>query len=139
MIKISILSIGKTKEKWLEEACSEYVKRLSYQVQFTFLWAKNDLQLIDWAVKESQVLCLDPSGQLLTSEKLADKLELSWIEGGSKLTLVIGGPKGLPLALKKFPLLSLSPLTFTHQIARLVLMEQIYRAVEIKKGTKYHK
>ena len=139
MIKISIFSIGKTKEKWLEEACSEYVKRLSNHSQFIFAWAKDDSQLVDWAVKESRVICLDPNGQLLTSEKLADKLETSWIEGGSKLALIIGGPKGLPLALKKFPLLSLSPLTFTHQITRLVLLEQIYRSIEIKKGTKYHK
>jgi 23S rRNA (pseudouridine1915-N3)-methyltransferase len=56
------------------------------------------------------------------------------------LTFVIGGPEGLPPSLKKYPdRLSLSPLTFTHQIVRLVLVEQLYRAIEIAKGSSYHK
>lgn len=140
MLKLTVLSIGKTKELWLEEALQEYSKRLKAQVTIEWKWAKDDQQLIDLTEKENKVLCLDPAGKLFTSEDFAYFLEDSWEKGGSRLSIVIGGATGLPEPLKKkFPLISLSPLTFTHQITRLVLIEQIYRAIEIMKGSKYHK
>lgn len=140
MIKLKILSVGKTKEKWLDEAFSEYVKRLKPVVQIECCWAKDTAQLIDWAKKESAFLCLDPAGRLFTSEELSAFLAQSWEKEGSRLTLIIGGAEGLPSELKQGrTLLSLSPLTFTHQLTRLVLIEQIYRATEIQKGSHYHK
>ena len=60
-------------------------------------------------------------------------------KGGSRLTFLIGGPDGLTPKLKTFPLVSLSKMTLTHQIARLVLIEQIYRAFEIDRGSPYHR
>jgi 23S rRNA (pseudouridine1915-N3)-methyltransferase len=140
MLKLKILSIGKTKEKWLDEAFNEYVKRLQPSVQIQCSWAKDDAQLIEWAQKESVYLGLDPTGRLFTSEELAQFLSQQWEKGGSRLTLIIGGPEGLPPAIKqKGMLVSLSPLTFTHQMTRLILIEQIYRTVEIQKGSHYHK
>jgi 23S rRNA (pseudouridine1915-N3)-methyltransferase len=140
MIKIKILSIGKTKEKWLDEAFNEYVKRLKSFVQIECAWAKDNAQLMEWALKESSYLCLDPAGRLLTSEEFAQFLIQQWERGGSRLTFIIGGAEGLPPELKQTrQLLSLSPLTFTHQITRLVLIEQIYRTIEIQKGSQYHK
>jgi len=139
MIKISILSVGKTKEKWLEEACNEYIKRLKSSLHITYLWARDDVQLIEWANKENFIVCLDPKGALLSSEELSVFLEKSWTAGGSRLCIVIGGAEGLPLELKSRPLISLSRLTFTHQITRLILLEQIYRSLEIQKGSQYHK
>lgn len=140
MIRIKILSIGKTKEKWLEEAFQEYVKRLKSTVEIETLWAKDNAQLIEWSQKESVYLCLDPAGKLLKSEEFSDYLSRSWEKGGSRLTLIIGGAEGLPPILRKEEcLISLSPLTFTHQLTRLILIEQIYRAIEIKKGSNYHK
>lgn len=140
MLKLKILSIGKTKEKWLDEAVNEYVKRLKPSVQIECLWAKDNSQLIEWAQKENSYLCLDPTGRLFTSEELAHFLSQQWEKNGSRLTLIIGGAEGLPLELKqKGLLISLSPLTFTHQITRLVLIEQIYRTIEIQKGSHYHK
>ncbi len=139
MIKLKIFSIGKTKEKWLDEAFNEYVKRLKSFVQVECVWAKDNPQLLEWTQKESSYLCLDPSGRLLTSEEFAQFLIQQWEKGGSRLTLVIGGAEGLPPELKQGPLLSLSPLTFTHQMTRLVLIEQIYRTIEIQKGSHYHK
>jgi 23S rRNA (pseudouridine1915-N3)-methyltransferase len=71
---------------------------------------------------------------------LASFLSAQWEEAGSRLQLVIGGAEGIPIQLKQnSPLISLSPLTFTHQITRLILIEQLYRAVEIQKNSKYHK
>lgn len=142
MIKIKILSIGKTKETWLDQAINEYIKRLSPVAAFEFIWAKDDKQLLEFAGKESagSVVCLDAAGSVMTSEQFSSFLISKLEQAGSRLTLIIGGSDGLPLQLKRSaPLISLSPMTFTHQITRLVLMEQIYRAFEIAKGSPYHK
>lgn len=140
MIKLKILSVGKTKEKWLEEAFSEYVKRLKPLLQIECLWSKDNFQLIDWAHKEPSIICLDPAGRLFSSEDFSAFLSQEIEKGGSRLAFVIGGADGLPSQLKQnYPLISLSPMTFTHQMTRLVLIEQIYRALEIQKGSNYHK
>ena len=140
MLKLKILSVGKTKEKWLEEAFNEYVKRLKPLVQIECLWAKDTAQLIEWAHKEASFLCLDPVGRQLTSEEFSAFLVQTWEKEGSRLTLIIGGAEGLPAELKQNrSLLSLSSLTFTHQLTRLILIEQVYRALEIQKGSRYHK
>ncbi len=140
MIKIRILAVGKTKEAWLEEALEEYLKRLKATFQIEFAFAKSDAQLLEWLQKEGKVVALDPAGKNFTSEQFSSFLFEQIEAGGSRLTFVIGGPEGLPqnLRLSAF-LLSLSPLTFTHQLARLVLVEQLYRAAEIAKGSPYHK
>ncbi|WP_042281343.1 23S rRNA (pseudouridine(1915)-N(3))-methyltransferase RlmH [Candidatus Protochlamydia sp. R18] len=140
MLKLRILSVGKTKEKWLEDAFNEYQKRLKANLQIECLWAKDSYQLLEWTQKESLIICLDPTGRLLTSEAFATFLSKCWEQGGSRLTIVIGGAEGLPLELKQHSILiSLSLLTFTHQITRLILIEQIYRATEILKNSQYHK
>lgn len=140
MLKLKIVSLGKTKEKWLDEAFNEYVKRLKPYVKIECLWAKDNAQLIEWTQKENFHLSLDPAGLLFTSEEFANFLSLQWEKRGSRLTLIIGGAEGLPVEIKqKGNLISLSPLTFTHQMTRLVLIEQIYRSVEIQKGSSYHK
>lgn len=140
MLRLKILSVGKTKEKWLDEAFNEYVKRLKPSVQIACSWAKDTSQLIEWAEKENSLIGLDPNGRSFTSEEFAKFFIQQWEKGGARLTLIIGGAEGLPSELKqKIPLISLSPLTFTHQITRLVLIEQIYRSIEIQKGSHYHK
>jgi 23S rRNA (pseudouridine1915-N3)-methyltransferase len=139
MFKIKIISVGKTKEAWLDAALEEYVKRLKPLAALEFIWAKNDDQLVLLVQKEPLVICLDPGGTLHDSEQFAGLLMRKLQEGGSRLCLVIGGPEGLPPDLKQNALLSLSPMTMTHQIVRLVLIEQIYRAFEMAKGSKYHK
>lgn len=140
MYKLKIISIGKTKEKWLNEAVDEYLKRLKPYVQIETLWAKDNHQLIDWCQKEDAFICLDPQGSLHSSESFSRFLIQQWEKEGARLTLVIGGAEGLPQILKKKnQLISLSPLTFTHQMTRLILIEQIYRAIEIHRGSNYHK
>jgi 23S rRNA (pseudouridine1915-N3)-methyltransferase len=140
MLKLRILSVGKTKEKWLEEAFNEYQKRLKPILHIECLWAKDSQQLLEWAQKETCLIGLDPSGRLLNSEQFANFVDKCWNQGGSRFTFVIGGAEGLPVDIKqKSILISLSPLTFTHQITRLVLIEQIYRSTEILKNSQYHK
>lgn len=140
MIKVKILSIGKTREPWLEQGLGEYYKRLQKNVAFECQWVKDDQQLEALAAKEPLVVCLDPAGKLMTSEAFADFFAEQVESGGARLTFVIGGPDGLPQVLRKnHALISFSPLTFTHQLTRLILVEQIYRAMEILKGSKYHR
>lgn len=139
MYKIKIFSVGKTKEEWLESALKEYLKRLKPIASFEFIFTKNDEQLVLQATKEETLICLDPQGRSVDSQEFAN-LCMGFLErGGSKLSFVIGGPEGLPQILRQRELISLSLLTFTHQICRLILVEQIYRAFEIEKGSKYHK
>lgn len=139
MLKIKIISVGKTKETWLEDALQEYVKRLSPIMQIETQWVKNDEQLLEVCENEN-VIALDPLGKEYDSVGFSKFVLHQFEAGGSRMSFVIGGPEGLPPLLKKSSkLISLSKLTFTHQIARLVLMEQLYRAFEISKGTPYHK
>ncbi|MBA3958722.1 MAG: 23S rRNA (pseudouridine(1915)-N(3))-methyltransferase RlmH [Parachlamydiaceae bacterium] len=139
MIKIKIISVGKNKEEWLETALNEYVKRLTPIATLSFQWAKDDQHLLDIALKEPLLICLDPQGSSLSSEEFSSFLHQKLQLGGSRLTFIIGGADGLPTTLKSSPLLSLSKMTFTHQITRLILVEQIYRAFEIARGSQYHK
>jgi len=140
MQKLKIISVGKTKEKWLDDAIDEYLKRLSPVLEISFSWLKDDDQLTKAVAKESNVVCLDVLGKMMSSEDFSTFIHNKIQAGGSRLTLVIGGAEGLPVSFKtKYPLISFSPMTFTHQCIRLILVEQIYRAFEIAKGTKYHK
>jgi 23S rRNA (pseudouridine1915-N3)-methyltransferase len=137
MHKIKVLTIGKCKEIWLADALSEYEKRLKGKVSFEWVIAKNDTQLLEHVNEEPFVIALDPKGELLTSEEWSKK----FIRFGLKIAFVIGGAEGLPPAIFQRPHYkwSLSPLTFTHQMTRLILVEQVYRALEIDRGSQYHK
>lgn len=140
MYKLRILSVGKTKETWLEEALDEYIKRLSPTLSIEYVWAKTDEQLITLANKEHTLICLDNEGKMMDSKTFSSFIIKKFEEGGSRLAIIIGGAEGLPPILKQHPLLiSLSPMTFTHQLVRLILVEQIYRAFEISRGSQYHK
>ena len=141
MYRIKIFSIGKTKEPWLNDAISEYEKRLKAIMPIEWIFAKNNDQLRLLLEKESHFIALVPSAKESTSEQFAEILYNLLERFGSRLHFVIGGAEGIPpdIEQKAFTTLSLSKLTFTHQIARLILVEQIYRATEIKKGSEYHK
>ena len=146
-VKIRIVGRKNGGEKWLESSYTTYETRLkSTNLKVITEWHKNNDELIRCTdgddSKNHKVVLLDPLGKMCTSERFSDDM-YKWLEdGGSRLTFVIGGADGLPRELKtKYGgrMLSLSSLTFTHQFARILLMEQIYRASEIKKGSGYHK
>lgn len=135
-MKLRLYTVGKTKEAWLDAAIQEYVKRLPCSFELKLF--KDREKLKEACLKERRLLLLDPAGELLTSEAFS-KAMIKEIElGGADLTFVIGDADGLPKGLPGRRL-SLSPLTFTHQIARLILLEQIFRAFEIDRGSAYHK
>lgn len=135
MLKVKVLTVGKCKDAWLQQALIEYERRLKSRLQVEWLLAKDDAQLVEWASKESDIIALDLKGELVTSGRLCQKLSTY----GARLTFLIGGAEGLPTGVKFIWRFSLSPLTFTHQMARLILLEQLYRCQEITQGSQYHK
>lgn len=141
MYKIKIYSPGKTKEIWLTAALQEYTKRLQNAIEISWFYPKSDKELVEALGKEKNPICLDPAGKLFTSEEFSTFFYESLEQEGSRLTFVIGGCDGLPQELKARckTLFSLSRMTFTHLMTRLLLVEQIYRAHEIAKGSGYHK
>lgn len=138
MMKIKILSQGKSKEPWLKEALAEYEKRLKNKMEIEWILVEDEGDLIQKSAREPLLIALDLQGRSIDSEALSRKLFAEW---GSRVAFAIGGPEGLPLQVIRGAAFRwcLSPLTFTHQIARLLLVEQLYRAVEIERGSSYHK
>lgn len=140
MLKVKVITTGKCKEAWLQEALAEYEKRLSKTAEILWIEARNNAHLAE-LLKEEPFIALDPKGELLDSLALSSKLMKLFADRGSRLTFGIGGPDGFSPDLLKKALWrwSLSPLTFTHQATRLILAEQIYRSFEISRGSPYHK
>lgn len=92
-------------------------------------------------MKTEKFIALDPKGKPLTSLDFSKRIQLYSLKGGSRINFVIGGPDGLSemIKLQALEVWSLSPLTFTHQLTRIVLLEQIYRSYEISRNSNYHK
>jgi 23S rRNA (pseudouridine1915-N3)-methyltransferase len=141
MYKVKIITVGKTKEKWLSEGLEEYHKRLQAHMQIEWLLAKNLSGLISYAEKEKTYISLDPKGLLLSSEEFSKEIYKQFEKGGSRISFIIGDAEGIPPSILSSSrlVLSFSPLTFTHQLCRLILLEQLYRASEIARGSPYHK
>lgn len=155
-MRLELLFIGKTKEKYLAAGIEDYAKRLSHYQNIEIKIIKEtkaqkgepDNLLIE---KESNdllkhmrgnyLVCLDRTGRQMHSPGLAAQLERWEMQGIKKISFAIGGPLGLSKAILKKAdfVLSLSPMTFTHEMSRLILLEQLYRACTIKAGEKYHK
>jgi 23S rRNA (pseudouridine1915-N3)-methyltransferase len=151
-----LLFLGKEKESFLADGISEYASRLRHYAEVEIVLVKekrkpnqDETALVAWqgeqllaAVKPGALLVtLDSGGQALSSLELA-ALMSRWEERGVKLAqYLLGGPLGLAAAVlaRADFCLSLSKMTFTHDMARLILLEQLYRAYTIKAGEKYHK
>lgn len=160
MIKVNIICVGRLKEAYLRAACSEYSKRMSRFADFSITEvdeerlpdAPSQQQIDNTLKKEGQriltkipkgafiaALCIE--GRLLSSEQLASLLEENAAFGSGNIAFIIGGSWGLSDEVKNASdiRLSMSKMTFPHQLARVMLCEQIYRAFQINSGGKYHK
>ena len=144
MLNISrskIIAIGKIKKKWIQEGIEMYLKRLPglkvIEIKDNHQ-AKEEHMIKEIINKNDILVTLNENGQSFTSKQLATKLLYSH---NPNIIFVIGGASGLPASLNNSASwqLSLSPLTFPHEIARLLLIEQIYRAKTITQGSPYHK
>lgn len=148
MLKITILTVGTIKEKYMRDAINDYLTRMerSYKINVIECREQNtiheegDGQLAK-IPENSFVIALDLAGKQLTSPELADLILRTTTNGVSHITFVIGGSDGIdPRIVERADFrLCLSKMTFTHQMARLILAEQIYRAMKINNGEKYHK
>lgn len=160
MVSIHLICVGKLKEKFYIGAAEEYVKRLSASCKFSLtelpeqlvpdrpsaaqiaLALSKDAERITAAIPKSAViiaLCVE--GVLLSSEELAQKLSRWTVDGSSSIAFLIGGSYGLHESVKNRAnlCLSMSPMTFPHHLARVMALEQLYRAFQILDGTRYHK
>ena len=158
-MKIRIVAAGRLKEKYLREGVAEYEKRLApfasvelletreeympenpSEAQRQQALAKEGERLLRLVPEKSFLIVLDVKGKLLSSEALAKELAGLALQGRSDLTFLIGGAFGLSPAVRERADLriSFSPMTFTHQMVRLLLYGQIYRAFKINRGEKYH-
>ena len=144
MLNIShykIIAIGKIKKKWIQEGIEMYLKRLP-GLEVIEIKDKNQIKeehMIKEIINKNEILVtLNENGQCFTSKQLATKLLDSH---NQNIVFVIGGASGLSPSLNNSASwqLSLSPLTFPHEIARLLLIEQLYRAKNITQGGPYHK
>ncbi len=159
-MKITIISVGKVKEKFFTDAIKEYTKRLSKycklsedvisderadesfsQMEIEQVKIKEGTKILNKIKTNTYVFVLDINGKQLSSEELAQKINTLGIEGNSDLTFVIGGSNGLSdEVLKRADYkLSFSKMTFPHQLFKIILLEQIYRAFKINSGEAYHK
>ena len=160
MQKVSIICVGKMKEKFYMDAAAEYVKRLSRfckleilelpeerlpenpsQAQIDAALAKEADAIRSKLPPSSSIVAMCVEGKTRSSEEVADLLE-TWAQNSAKhLVFLIGGSFGLDESLKKQAQtrLSMSPMTFPHHLARVMLLEQIYRGFKINEGSAYHK
>ena len=161
MQNITIIAMGKVQKGFLSDGCNEYIKRLRPMCNFRLIELDDEnlpeknlnRTLIDRALekesvrilaaipKQSFVITLCIEGKQLSSEELARTVEQKSIEGYSNICLIIGSSHGLHEKVKRAShlRLSFSKMTFPHQLARLIALEQIYRALSINMGSKYHK
>lgn len=160
IMKITIITVGKIKEKYLRDAIAEYTKRLSKYCKLEIIEvadektpdhasetvedmirAKEGERILKHIKDDAYVITLEIKGKMLTSEELADKVDTLGIQGVSHIAFVIGGSIGLGEDVLKRSdyALSFSKMTFPHQLMRVILLEQIYRSYRIITGQPYHK
>lgn len=159
-MKITIAAVGKLKEKYLKDSISEYTKRISRfadveivevedehapeslsTAQEVQVKQKEAERLLKRVKENSYIILLDLAGEQADSETFSSKIESVMLSGNSHITFIIGGSLGLDKSLINAAgyRLCLSKMTFPHQLARLILLEQIYRAFKIMNGEPYHK
>ena len=130
----------KSKETWLDMGCKDYISRLAPQVKTDIILYKNEERLETAISLDKRPILLDPEGEEMDSVHFAAFLEKEIEKRGSTLFFAIGGPVGFtPTQKRGRTLIRLSLMTFTHQLVRLILLEQVYRAFEIMRCSPYHK
>ncbi len=160
MQHVTVLCVGKLKESYWRDAVAEYAKRLSAFCRFTVIEVDEERlpdapsaaqiahtleeegkRLLARIPRDALTVALCIEGKTVSSEMLSARLSLWALDGKSHVVFVIGGSFGLSDEVKNTAALrlSMSPMTFPHQLARVMLLEQIYRAFQIASGGKYHK
>jgi len=155
-VRLRLICVGKLTEDWQHQAATEYTGRLRRYFPFELIELKEEkggrkgdtVRLVRSEGKRilakvpagAFLIVLDEHGRYIGSEQLADLLSTEMVQGGRDWCLVVGGPYGLDTAVRNRAslILSLSKMTFTHQMARILLLEQLYRSCTIIKNEPYH-
>lgn len=159
-MKITLITVGKIKEKYLRDAIAEYTKRLSKYCKLEIVEVadektpdnasevvedsirqKEGERILRYVKEDAYVITLEIGGKMLDSVEFAEKIDQLGIQGKSHLCFIIGGSIGLGKDVLKRSdyALSFSKMTFPHQLMRVILLEQIYRGYRIISGQPYHK
>lgn len=159
-MKITIITVGKIKEKYLKDAIAEYSKRLSKYCKLEIvevadektpdnasktmedaIRSKEAERILRYVKEDAYIITLEIQGKQLTSEKMAEKIERLGVMGTSHIIFIIGGSIGLGKEVLEQSdyALSFSKMTFPHQLMRVILLEQIYRSYRIINREPYHK
>lgn len=152
-MKVNIVAVGKIKEKFFTDAIAEYAKRLSKFCDFKVVEVNEDTNYKNLTEKseiegelllakaKGHIIALDGKGKLLSSEDLAQNIKDNMVNGVSEISFIIGGSNGLSDKVRNQAnlIVSFGKITFPHQLFRVVLSEQIYRAFTIINGMPYHK
>lgn len=150
MLKITVIAVGKLKERFWKDACGEYLKRLGGYANVAVRElpdsnAQKEAELIlgtlDAAGTSCHAILLDIRGKETSSEGLAEKLDALALRGVSHIAFIIGGSDGVTREVRERAAerVSFGPITLPHNLARVVLLEQIYRACKINRNEPYHK
>ena len=155
-MKLTLLVVGKTDESYLKDGINRYSKRLGHYINFeikiipdikntkniteTIQKQKEGEAILSHIAPGREIHLFDEKGKEYTSRKFAGFLQKKMVQGLKEMVLVIGGPYGFSeeVQLKAASKISLSKMTFSHQLARLLCVEQLYRAFTILKGEPYH-
>ena len=159
-MRITLVTVGKIKEKYLKDAIAEYSKRLGKYCKLEIIEVADEKtpenasatvedmirqkvgeRILKYIKEDAYVVALAIDGQMLSSEKLAEKIKLLGIQGTSHIAFIIGGSIGLSQEVlsRAHYQLSFSKMTFPHQLMRVILLEQVYRSYRIITGEPYHK
>ena len=158
-MRITLVTVGKIKEKYLKDAIAEYSKRLGKYCKLEIIEVADEKtpenasatvedmirqkegRILKYIKEDAYVVALAIDGQMLSSEKLAEKIKFLGIQGTSHIAFIIGGSIGLSQEVlsRAHYQLSFSKMTFPHQLMRVILLEQVYRSYRIITGEPYHK
>ena len=152
MLSVKLICVGKLKESFWTEACKEYEKRMKTMCRLEVLQLDEEPERPDALRRETArieaaipagayVIAMCIEGKELSSTQLAEKLRAVQNSGNSKICLIIGSSNGMDDSIKQRAdfRLSMSPMTFPHHLARVMVLEQVYRSLSILAGSKYHK
>ncbi len=139
-MRYRVVAVGRVKDAALRAACDGYLDRLRHYTQVEEREVKDEARILAAVAEGSRLVALSPSGEQWTSEQLAERTA-RWEQEGRDVTFAIGGAEALPEPVLRQAerVWSLSRLTFPHELARVLLCEQLYRAYTIRRGEPYHR
>jgi len=140
-VKLTVLAVGRLKERHYVEACQDYANRVRRYLPCDLLEVRSEGELLKRCPPRAERWLLDQRGRELSTEELAAAIGRRMASGSAGIAFLIGGAEGVPEPVRQGAqmVLALSRLTLAHRLARLVLLEQLYRVMTILRGEPYHR